>query len=588
MEKNSKIDLVLKKCEKERIKLKHPYVGSEHLFLAILSYKNDLSIYLKEYSVTYDSFKDSLLEIVGNCKKDNPSNLYTPLLRKIIARYNLKNKDRETNIEQNLFLAMLDEGEGIAIRILLKMNIDLDEIYIKLKEKQRISLMQETNKIGVLLNDIVDNDSKVVSREEEINKIILTLTRKKKCNPILIGPAGVGKTALVEELARRINIGMVPDSLKNKKIYLMDMGSLISGTKYRGEFEERLNNIIKEIKNDKNSIIFIDEIHTMIGAGGAEGAINAADILKPYLARGDIKCIGATTTTEYNKSILNDKALQRRFEVISISELNNEDMHNLMISVKKEYEKFHNIKIPKELIDKIIYLSNNYIKNISNPDKTIDLLDTSCAYAKTCGKRYLSEDDIIKSIYYKTNNKLLRNDEILYKVKKELKNYLPDDRLNKLVNLLKIDTDKPKSFITDDRYLIKDFIKSFGDVNIIRIDSENYNNNVNNDTFSKKINESKFYNLIEHPFSIIYFENIDTNDYLIDLIKKINNDGYLEYYGNEKIYFNNAILVALVKESKKIELGFNSTSKSIMFEKSFIESFELDLRCNNKKEIITT
>lgn len=199
---------------------------------------------------------------------------------------------------------------------------------------------------------------------------------------MLVGKAGVGKTAIIEELARRINKGIVPSELLNKKIVMLEMGALVSGTKYRGEFEERLTKIIREVMEDKNIILFIDEIHTMINAGGAEGAINASDILKPYLARGEIKCIGATTLDEYYKTIYKDKALERRFFSIQIEEPDLEKTKMILMGIKKEYEEHHHIEISEQNVDDIVRLADTYIKNRCNPDKSIDLLDMICASKK--------------------------------------------------------------------------------------------------------------------------------------------------------------------------------------------------------------
>ena len=587
-DKKIMLNSILKKCEEERIALNHPYVGSEHLLLSLLSYKNSLSLYLKDYNVTYSSFKQNLISIVGKCKKDNPKNLYTPLLRQILARYALKTKDLKTDdaLEENLFLSTLDEGEGIAIRILLNMNVDLDEIYVKLKEYQKINLMQETNKVGVILNNVVDSSS-LYGRDEEIEKIILSLTRKKKCNPVLVGPAGVGKTALVEELARRINKGLVPDTLKNKKIYLIDMGTLISGTRYRGEFEEKLNNIIKEIINNKNVIIFIDEIHTMVGAGGADGAINASDILKPYLARGSLKVIGATTTKEYNETFLKDKALLRRFEVINVKELSNEEMEHLMKKIKKEYESFHNIRIPTTLLKKVVELSNCYIKNIANPDKSIDLLDTSCARAKVLGKRSLDESDILNAIYFKTSNKLLKNNPLfINNIKNKASKYLEPDRINELINVLKQNSDKPKSILLNNNQLSKDLINAVDSEKIITIDFEKEFIDIEKNE-SINLTNSKFFFLVDNPFSIIKFVNVSNkNETLIKLIEKINTDGYLEYFGGEKIYFNSAILLAETIPEENYDIGFSKTIRSVTLPKSFTDSFMIDLRINTKSEIL--
>jgi ATP-dependent Clp protease ATP-binding subunit ClpA/ATP-dependent Clp protease ATP-binding subunit ClpC len=587
--KSINLDVILNNSEKERLKLKHPYVGSEHLLLALLKYKNSLTEFLLSYDLTYESFKRELIQVVGQCKKDNPDSLYTPLLRKIIKRYENKYKGNynDQNIYENLFISLLDEGEGIAIRIMLKMNIDLDDLYVTLKDKQKISLMEESNKVGIFLNNSVDMNESVVGRENELNKIILTLSRKKKCNPILIGPAGVGKTALVEELARRINRGEVPNNLKNNKIFMIEMGSLISGTKYRGEFEERLNKILKELINDKKSIIFIDEIHSMIGAGGAEGAINAADILKPYLARGNIKCIGATTTSEYNESILKDKALARRFEVINVLEPSKDDMHLLLSKIKNEYEKFHNIKIPNQLIDKLIDISDKYIKNIVNPDKCIDLLDSSCAYSKMYGSsNELKLNDIINTIIYKTNNKLINNKDLSKKIINDLKEIISKENSKKLFLTLNESSNLPKSILTDSDEVKRIIVKNLDNINVITIDLEKYSDNYMKNIFDKPINESIFYSLIDNPYSLVFIKHVNNaSNLILDEISKINTEGYITYKYNEKIYFNNAILIASTDDEILFHTGFNRNKVSSKLPINFINSFRCTLYTNKEKEI---
>ena len=572
---NDTLSKILSIAEKERYNLKHPYVGSEHLFLSLLKTNNYVSNYLKDYNVTYSSFKKELVNVIGQCSRYSNENLYTPLLRKIIKRSETINKKYD-DIHENLFMSLLDEGEGIAIRILLRMDVDLDDIYMKLKEKEKLNLMEESNKVATILNDVINLKDKVICREKEIEKIILSLTRKKKCNPLLIGPAGVGKTAIVEELARRIEKNLVPDNLKGYKIYMIEMGSLISGTRYRGEFEERLNRIIKEIINSKRTIIFIDEIHSMVGAGGAEGAINASDILKPYLARGDIKCIGATTQNEYYNSILKDNALTRRFDIINISEPSKDDMYKLLIGVKKEYESFHNIKIPNKLIKKIVDLSDYYLKNIVNPDKSIDLLDSSCAYAKMSNKLCLDEDDIVNTVYYKTNNLLIKNNEFSGKLSKNLLNYFDKNTVKKIIYFLKLKNNLPKSFLINNKFIEKIFEKELININIINIDL----NIINDSLFSgKNINESIFSSLVEKPYSLVNITNIDsTNKKIIDEIVQINKEGFFELKSKEKIYFNNAIIICCTNSNVFYETGFNQTIKTSKLDKELVNSFSLDLR----------
>lgn len=585
----TKLKEILKDAEKERLELKHPYVGSEHLFLSIIKGKNNLSEYLKKYNLDYQNFKNELLSIVGSCTKKNDSNLYTPLLRKIIKRY--ESKDDEliySDINEDLFLCLLDEGEGIAIRIMLRMNIDLDEIYFTLKEKKKLESMETSNKVGTLLNNCVDINEKVIGRESELNKIIVTLTRKKKCNPLLIGPAGVGKTAIVEELTRRIIRNEVPNLLKGYKIVMVEMGSLISGTKYRGEFEERLNKIIKEIKNNKKTIIFIDEIHSMVNAGGAEGAINASDILKPYLARGDIKCIGATTTGEYNNYILKDKALMRRFDVINVDEPNKEEMKTILTKIKKEYENYHEIKIPNKLINKVIDLSDYYLRNIVNPDKSIDLLDSACAYAKINGnKKELTEKDLLNTIYYKTSNSLIYNNLFKGKLKSSLKKLLDQRTVIKICDSFNYVDNKPISIILDNENILNIIKECLSNINIVNIDLGSYSlYNSNSLIYDKLATDNVFSSLIDKPYSLIIFENVDQgNKYILDEISKINKEGYINFKYNEKIYFNNAIIIATYKSDNGKQTGFSNNILKTKLSDSFINSFSCDIRDVIKKEI---
>ncbi len=414
---------ILKDAEEERYNLHHPYVGSEHLMLALLKNNNSLKDKLLEYDLNYNDFKKELISIVGIPKKNLEVNLYTPLLKRIIA--NAINDAKENNkgivTENHLLVALLDEGEGIAIRIMIGMGINVDDLYDDLKIKpNKVNNKLELFNVGTIINDKVDTFDKVIGRDKEINSIIEVLLRKKKSNPLLIGPAGVGKTALVEELARRINNKEVPNFLENKIIVDLPMGDLVSGTKYRGEFEERLTKIIKEVIKNKDIILFIDEVHAMVNAGGAEGAINASDILKPYLARGDIRVIGATTTHEYEKYIAKDKALERRFETILINEPNLEETKNILLGLKNIYSTHHHIKISDENISDIVSLANKYLFKKKNPDKCIDLLDSICAHVKR------------KSINYEELKPLDKNLKELIK-KKEI--YVKNNEFDKALDV---------------------------------------------------------------------------------------------------------------------------------------------------------
>lgn len=378
-------------AKKEMNNLRHPYVGSEHLFLSILSMKDlEITKVLSSYNITYEIFKSELIRIVGVGKESNEWFLYTPLLKRVIETAILNSKEKgEVEVSVNeLLLAILEEGEGVAIRLLIGLNIDVDEIYNAISKDSKISNKAIHKKLLVedfavnLNKKVVGNEvDPVIGRDDEIKSLIEILCRRGKNNPLLIGEAGVGKTAIVEELARRIVDGNVPKPLKGKTILSLPMANLVAGTKYRGEFEERVSKILKELEENDDIIIFIDEVHTIVGAGGAEGAIDASNIIKPALARGKIQLIGATTTYEYHNFIEKDKALNRRFQIIMIEEPTKEKTKEILKKLKPLYEAYHFVSISDDIIDLIVDLSDTYIYEYYQPDKSIDILDEVCTKA---------------------------------------------------------------------------------------------------------------------------------------------------------------------------------------------------------------
>ena len=430
-------------AKKEMYDLNHPYVGSEHLMLAIL--KNDsleITKKLNDYGIDYNGFRNELINIVGIGTKNNNWFLFTPLLKRIInnAMYYSKDVDKVVT-PYHLFLSILQEGDGVANRILIGMNIDINLLYEKFLSTEIVDKKVDSpilNELGINMNKIslTGKYDPVIGRDEQIDQLIQVLLRKNKNNPLLVGEAGVGKTAIVEELARRIAIGNIPYKLKNKQIYSISMSSLVAGTKYRGEFEEKLNNLIKEVILNGNIILFIDEIHTLMGAGGAEGAIDASNILKPYLARGDLHVIGATTISEYNKLIVKDKALDRRFKKIYIDEANTDMIKNILFGIKKIYEKYHNVVLSKEVLLYILKISSTCIFSGRQPDKAIDLLDEVCSYVSLnkdiTNKKILEYELKIKELEDNKNKEIINHNfkkALVYK-DKEIK--LRDEYNNKL------------------------------------------------------------------------------------------------------------------------------------------------------------
>ena len=497
---NEEAQEILIKAKLEMLELKHPYVGTEHLILAILHTKNNLTQRLEKYNLTYNKFKNEIIKTIGKGSKKSEFFLHTPLLKKVIENAIMDSKDNNNGIVtiNHLFSALLEVGEGIAIRILIGMDIDLDELYDEFAEKIYTRKTQEKKllieELGININEKVKNNEidPVIGRDEEIKKIQAILCRRTKNNPLLIGEPGVGKTAIVEGLATLIENNNVPQNLLNKQIISLDMASAVSGTKYRGEFEERMKQIIKEIEDNPNIILFIDEIHTLIGAGGAEGAIDASNILKPALARGKIRCIGATTIDEYKKHFEKDKALDRRFQIIKVKEPTIEETKNILYKIKPLYEKYHNVIIPDNMINSLVDLSEKYIYDRFRPDKQIDILDEVASKVnidnsenisilnqnlkklKDKKELYIKENNIKKAYEYKiketkyknsiSNNKqtkeitindvatviskktsiplyevLKDNKQILNKIENDLKNkiYGQEEAINKLINITK-------------------------------------------------------------------------------------------------------------------------------------------------------
>lgn len=383
---------ILIMAKKEMQELKHPYVSSEHLLLSILHHSSPKFIsFLASCNLTYDNFRKEVIKVLGCGNKESDWFLYTPLLKKMIENAILDSKDdgEEVNVER-LFLAILEEGEGVANRIMMGMGIDLDFLYDKFSNKFVKGGNFKNSKlyiddIAVDLTEQARNGEfdPVIGRDMQIQRMIEILLRRKKNNPLLIGEAGVGKTALVEELSRRVVLGLVPNELKDTRVLSVSISSLVAGTKYRGEFEERLNKMIEELEHVSNVILFIDEIHTIIGAGGAEGAIDASNILKPYLARGKIKVIGATTNYEYMKFLESDKAFDRRFQKVMVEEASSSETKEILFNLKEIYEDYHGVLLSNQILEAIVDLSSRYFSTGKQPDKAIDLLDEACSKAVT-------------------------------------------------------------------------------------------------------------------------------------------------------------------------------------------------------------
>ena len=551
---NSETNKILKIAEKEMLSCHHPYVGTEHLLLSLLKNKNISKICYK-YNLNYYNYKKNLLKIIGSASKESKYILYTPLLRLVInkAREN-SDKDNKELDEYYLLSSLLSYKDGIGYSIVNNMGIDLDALTLELNNQGVLS------EFGTVLND--DATDKIYLRDKEITNIMEVLLRKNKNNPLLIGHAGVGKTALVKELARRIKVGDVPVELKNKKIISVQVSTLISGTKYRGEFEARVNDLIKECIKNKNIILFIDEIHTIMKTGSSEGAIDAGNILKPYLCSGDIKIIGATTISEYNEYIKKDQALLRRFTPIMVNEPSLKDMEFILNKVKKSYEEYYKLKINKNVVNYIISNTDKYMPNLYNPDKSIEVLDTVCSKkildnyvnkSKDMNIKMIDVDNLIKERV----NIINIDDNKFNEVKCELEKKYNELIVKNIMNIIRDNKFNKYMFLNGEsksKEKIISYIANKLGINLININCLEFNDEFG---VNKLINNNYLYDKIdENPYSIICFNNYDKAGRIIrNLVDSMISNGYVSNMNNEKVYLNNSIIFVFNNEETS-RIGF--------------------------------
>jgi ATP-dependent Clp protease ATP-binding subunit ClpB len=373
----------------------NPNIESEHLLKAMLDQDDSPTDYLlKRNNVTVNLLETKLVELIGKLPKTSgePAQSISREANSVVLRAgaNLKNFGDESVTPEHLLLALV-QGNDSTAKLLKDAGLTEKGLVTAIKDLRKgdtvKSQTQETqynalNKYARNLNEMARQGKldPVIGRDEEIRRTLHILSRRSKNNPILVGEPGVGKTAIAEGLAMRIVNGDVPENLQRKVIYALDMGQLIAGAKYKGEFEERLKGVVKEVaESDGEIILFIDEIHTLVGAGGGEGAMDAANILKPALARGELRAVGATTLNEYQKFFEKDKALERRFQKVMIEEPSVEDAISILRGLKDRYETHHHVRIKDDAIIAAVELSNRYITDRFLPDKAIDLIDESAA-----------------------------------------------------------------------------------------------------------------------------------------------------------------------------------------------------------------
>lgn len=404
---------------------KHQAIGTEHLLLALTMEKNSVAAkVLQSFVVTEVDVREEIEHIVGygNLQRRGADTYlpYSPRTRYVLerAREHAKLFNVEKVGTEHILLALLEDDKTISSRILAALNIDLRKVKnityrtmgvdattanrarkkLALSEKKQDNGTPTLDELARDLTEMVRKDQidPVVGRDNEIKRVVQILSRRTKNNPVLLGEPGVGKTAVAEGFSQKIVNGEVPDNLKNKCVMMLDMGSLVAGTKYRGEFEDRLKKIIEEIREDGNVILFIDEMHTLIGAGGAEGAIDASNILKPALARGEVQVIGATTLNEYQKYVEADAALERRFASVTINEPTPEVALTILKGLRPKYEKHHQLQITDGALESAVKLSKRYIASRFLPDKAIDLMDEAAARVRINNAQKVDKVSAIK------------------------------------------------------------------------------------------------------------------------------------------------------------------------------------------------
>lgn len=391
----------LEAADKASKELGHGYIGTEHILIGLLSVEDCLaSSILKNHGVSLEKLKELIEQLISPSNGINirePEG-YTPRAKRVLdASYRETVRFRATLIgTEHILIAIIKETDSIAARLLNTIGVNVQKLYVDIllamgedgnlyKEefqngKPRNKGKSTTPTLNQYSRDLTElaKEGKldpVIGREEEIQRVIQILSRRTKNNPCLIGEPGVGKTAIAEGLAIKIIEGNVPDTIQNKRVLTLDLSGMVAGSKYRGEFEERIKRVLAEVKNDGKVLLFLDELHTIIGAGGAEGAIDASNILKPSLARGEIQLIGATTIDEYRKYIEKDAALERRFQPVMVDEPSEEETIKILKGLKDRYEKHHGVKISEDALVAAVRMSSRYLNDRFLPDKAIDLID---------------------------------------------------------------------------------------------------------------------------------------------------------------------------------------------------------------------
>ena len=553
----------------------HQNVGSEHLLLSLLKiHDNQLKRLLQKYDVNDAVVEEDIKRLFGT-NDDQPFYMeYSQSVKRILERSieYAKDKNQDQVTLNILIISLLKEKESVAYEILQKYHVDVEEVIYLLQEKSAFETPLDQIPTLVNINKKVKTKKyKIIGRENEIDQVCTILSKKEKNNVLIIGEAGVGKSALVEKLAMMINQGKVVDSLKNKIIYELSLASLVAGTKYRGEFEEKFKKIIDKVRDLDNVIIFIDEIHNVIGAGGAEGAIDASNILKPYLARKDMTVIGATTIDEYYKHFEKDHAMNRRFSIVTLKENTKEETLEILKGIKGYYESYHQIKIDNVLLKELIELVDCHIKNRTYPDKAIDILDLSCVKAKFYHEKELTKNRIVETIE-KYLNITIHHQMDYQKLEKQLnKDILGQEKgIHQMIETFQ-HKQLPISFFiygptSCGKTLTAKSLAKYLNYHYLKLDMNQYQESHSLYKLLETYHEKPsllLSTLQSYPHTVLLLDHIDQAcEEIIHLFSQIFDDGYYEDQAKRKISFENVVFIMSQTCTSRCCMGFKKSRQT--------------------------
>lgn len=580
--------------------LGHNNVGSEHLLLSLLKISDcKLRDLVKEYGVNEKNIYEDIKRLFGT-NDDQPFYMeYSDAVKNILeTAVEITNKQNKSKVTLNILtISLLKNAECVAHELLKKYHVDFDDIIYQLNENSELETKLDQIPSLVNLNKKVkQSEHLIIGRKKELEKLCMILSKKEKNNALIIGEAGVGKSALVEKLAYLINQNKVNDGLKKKIIYELSLSSIVAGTKYRGEFEEKLRKIIDKVKDMDNVIIFIDEIHNIIGAGGAEGAIDAANILKPYLARKDLTIIGATTTEEYYQHFEKDQAMNRRFSVITLKENTKEETLEILQKTKLFYERFHQIEVNDEVLTYLVENVDRYIKNRTFPDKAIDIFDLACVKARF-KQQHIITKKIVKEVIEEYTSIKINDNYDFENIKAKLNQKIvgQSKAIEQIVNQLKLSKDslQPKvmMFLGNSGVGKSETAKELARLlsrKLIRLDMSEYRDS---SSVQKIIGAAPGYvgydkpslllgQLQTYPKSVLLLDEVDKASLdVLSLFLQVFDEGYLEDSHKRKVYFNNTIIImtsnkGVVKNQLGFKKGNNFRKVNGFFSEEFISRID--------------